>query len=155
MQLKLAEEKNLSLMLNKEQAIFVLKPDADDREVYGYDLADVIDGLLMSSGLNIVCESDRRLGSQEIRDLYPILNKPDPIFGEEWKQTLIDHVSSGNVHSLLVEGKDANKKAKIIKNHLRKSLCDQTTEVGKVIKNIAHVPDEEDFSISKKILFNK
>lgn len=142
-------------MSNKEQAIFVLKPDADDHEVYGYSLADVIDGLLTSSGLNIVGESDRRLGSQEIRDLYPILNKPDPIFGEEWKQKLIDHVSSGNVHSLLVEGKDANKKAKIIKNYLRKTLCDQTTEVGKIIKNIAHVPDDEDFDVSEKILFKK
>lgn len=142
-------------MSNKEQAIFVLKPDAYNYKICGYNLADVIEGLLTSSGLNIVGESDRRLGSQEIKDLYPILNKPDPIFGEGWKQKLIDHVSSGDVHSLLVEGKDANKKAKIIKNYLRQTLCDQTTEVGKVIKNIAHVPDEEDFSVSKEILFKK
>lgn len=139
----------------KEKAIFMIKPDAKEISIGRYKLPEIILGLLESTGLKIINESEKKLTESEIRKLYPILEIHDPVYGEQWKNNLIEHLSSEPICSLLVEGEDANNKAKIIKNYLRRNLCDQSTETGKIIKNVAHVPDNEDFEISERILFIK
>lgn len=141
--------------MSKEQAIFLIKPDSQTREIAGHSLPKVIEGLLLAAGQEITQESLTQLSEQNVRDLYTILSIPTPKFGEQWKTDLINHLISEPVEAFLLEGEDAINRARTIKDYLRKTLCDQTTETGKIIKNIGHVPDDEDMEVSSKILFKK
>lgn len=139
----------------KEQAIFLLKPDAFEIKIRDRELSDVIVGLLLSSGLEILEESEKKLSEPEIRTIFPVLDIPDEKYGEAWKDDVIKHISSRSVRFWLLEGEDAIGRAKAIRNTLRVNLCNRKSENEYIVKNIAHVADAEDLIITRKVLFNK
>ncbi len=52
-------------------------------------------------------------------------------------------------------GKDAERKARVVKNHIRKALGDPNTEWGRVVANLAHVPDTKDYLPTFQVLFGR
>ncbi|MFA6007386.1 MAG: hypothetical protein WC784_01930 [Candidatus Shapirobacteria bacterium] len=136
-------------------AIFMIKPCGRRMSIGGYSLEELTKGLIQSAGLEIVDESEKLLIPFEVRKIYPILDIPDPIFGETWKEEVISHLTSREVLSLLLEGNDAQPKAKIIKNYLRNTLILDNDFHHKIVKNIAHVADNQDFDTTYNVLFQK
>ena len=141
--------------MEKEQSIFMMKPCGLEKRVLGHGLSELVIGLFVSSGLNIQTSCSKKLEEADIRNLYPILNIPDPVYGEAWKQEVIDHLTSQPVLAYLLEGINAIEKAKIIKNHLRNVFSEPSSYRSKVVENIAHVPDAEEFSNTYRILFGE
>jgi nucleoside diphosphate kinase len=134
-----------------ERAVFVVKPDGVSKRIGRRQLPELIGALLQSVGLQINEEIRCQLSERNVRDMYPILAIPDPIYGEEWKKDLIEHLTSEEVIAYHLTGEEAEKKAKIIKRHLRDVLADPTTERGRVIENVAHVADEDDYEVTCSI----
>lgn len=145
-------KEKLSLPNGVERAIFIIKPDGQRRKVAGHPLLQIIIGLIEASGLNIKEEVDKRLDETQIRLIYPVLNQPSE-YGEQWKYDVIEALQAAPLRALIVEGEAAESKAKIIRNNLRETLTDRTTERGKVIENIAHVSDRDDYDTTYQVLF--
>lgn len=135
-----------------EQAIFMIKPDGQKREVAGFPLPQLISGLLLATDLIIREQSRTLLDEEEIRQIYPVLNQPSD-FGEQWKLDVIQALQAAPLQALLIEGVQAENKAKTIRRYLREKLTDRTTEHGKIVENLAHVSDSEDFDITYQVLF--
>lgn len=136
-------------------AIFIIKPDGLSKDIGKYSLKTIVETSFLSTGLEIVDMCSRQLTDKEVREIYPIMEKPDLVYGEGWKGRLITHVSSAPIVAYHLRGKDAQRKASIIKTSLRKALCDQTSEQGVVIANIAHVPEQENFDATYNAVFRK
>lgn len=142
------------LHINK-LAILMIKPCGRRIDIGGYSLEELTKGLIQSAGLEIVDESEKLLSPFEVRKIYPILDIPDPTFGETWKEEVISHLTSSKVLTLLLKGNDAQRKAKIIKNYLRNTLISNNDFHHKIVKNIAHVADDQDFDTTFNVLFQK
>lgn len=136
-------------------AIFMIKPCGRRINIGGYQLEELVKGLVQSAGLEIIDESEKFLSPLEVRKIYPILDIPDPTYGEAWKEEVISHLTSDKVQSLLLKGDDAQYKAKTIKNYLRNTLIPNNDFHHKIVKNIAHVSDDQDFDTTFNVLFQK
>lgn len=138
----------------KEQAILMMKPSGRITIVAGYPLEELVKVILESTGLTIVRDIECQLDEKDVRNIYPILNVPDFQYGEEWKQDVIDHLTSRPVRAFLVEGDNAQNKATTIKQHIRTTFTNSSEGYqSKVVNNIAHVADPEDFIPTYKALF--
>jgi len=134
-----------------ERAIFVVKPDGVSRKIGKHQLPDLIDALLRSSGIQICEKTSLDLTEEDVRSMYPVLDIPDLIYGEAWKDDLVKHLTSSEVIAYRLLGTEAEKRAKIVKKHLRDALADPTTQRGKVVENIAHVADRTDYEVTSRI----
>lgn len=134
-------------------AVFVIKPDGLLRNVGGISVPVLVKGLFTSINLEIILQSERLLTEESVRRLYRILNQPSE-YGEDWKREVAEHMCSRPVVSFLLYGKDAESKVKLIKDYLRLKLTDRNIEREKIVENVAHVADLEDFRESVKILFD-
>lgn len=140
-------------MAEREHAIFMFKPDGKLGQVGQRSLVEITTALLHSAGLNIERTQEVQLDEHKVNSLYKILNQPSE-YGEDWKRKVIEALQETTVLSFLVSGTAANRRARIIKDFLRAKLTYQHTQLGLVVKNIAHVVDDEDFEVSYKILFS-
>lgn len=146
-------------MMKDGTAIFLFKPDSVNYMISGrgkeYSLQQVAVGIMVSAGLELVDATTILLDSAEVREIYANALRPNPqedaIYGTQWKQDVVDHLSSAPVDAYLLDDATnmAEYKAKLIKNHLRKVLVGPNN----VVQNIAHVPDEDEFPIVRSILF--
>ncbi|MBN1618653.1 hypothetical protein JW887_04935 [Candidatus Dojkabacteria bacterium] len=134
-------------------AILMVKPCGVTTLIGGHSVQELILGMITSAQLEIVMCSQRRLNEHDVRGIYRILNIPDPVYGEAWKYEVISHLTSSDVFSYLVLGDDAVRKTRLIKNHVRQALADPSSYHSKVVENMAHVVDSEDFETSFNILF--
>lgn len=134
-------------------AIFVVKPDGLSQIVGDYPLIDLLRGLFDSTKLKVAFEAEGKLTEEGVRKIYKILSQSSE-YGERWKTDVISHMCSRPVLWFLLCGDDAQKKAKLIKNFLRSNLTNRESERGKVVENIAHVVDHDDFRDSIDVLFN-
>lgn len=134
-------------------AIFVIKPDGLTRIISDYPLIDLIRGLFDSAKLKIAFEAEKKLTEEGVRKIYKILDQPSE-YGESWKNAVVNHMCSRPVYWFLLCGDDAQKKAKLIKDFLRSSLTNRENERGKIVENIVHVVDQNDFRDSIDVLFD-
>jgi len=141
--------------MKENEALFVIKPDGLDRVVREKRLTQLIEGLFAATGLTRISQIDKNLTKEEVFQIYPILKVPDPVYGEGWKERLITHMTSQQIRCYWIKGEQAEEKANIIKRFLRKTLCDQSTEKGKIIENVAHVADTSDFENTFNVFFHK
>lgn len=143
--------------MNKtEAAIMMVKPCGRRVYIAGYPVEELIKGMVVSSGLEIVRRSEKHLTREDVHNIYPILNVPDTEFGEDWKEDVVQHLTSGPVSALLLTGERAENKARIIKNHLRATLLTKGNGFrSKVVENIAHVADGIDFPDTLRVLFGE
>lgn len=140
-------------------AIFLFKPDSANYTISGrkreYPLQEVVVGMMVSAGLELVDHTTTSLESAAVREIYANALRPNPeedaIYGTQWKQDVVDHMCLAPVDAYLLDdaANMAEYKAKLIKNHLRKVLVGPNN----VVQNIAHVPDEDEFPIVRSILF--
>jgi hypothetical protein len=139
------------LFPRNDYGLFVYKPDSN-RLLGSRALTEVADALLRAVQLEIVDTSFTQVSEEELRLLYTVLNIPSE-FGEGWKIAVINHLTQSPLKTHLVRGDNAFKKATIVKSELRSKLTTGTTQKSRVVENVAHVPDPEDFEISYSILF--
>lgn len=137
----------------RSEAIFMIKPCGMDKFVGGHSLSILLEGIFISASFSVRRKSMLTLDETEIRELYPILHTPDPIYGEGWKFEVIDHLRKKPILAYLLEGENATQKTQIIKRHIRGSLVRDNSTRSKIVENFVHVPDEEEFEIAKRILF--
>ena len=139
-------------MPSQDCVIFVVKPDGLSRTVGSCPLITLIREFFDLAHLRIAFETEKRLTEEGVRKLYKILNQPSE-YGERWKTDVISHMCSGPVFWFLLYGDNAQDKAKLIKDFLRAGFTDRKTERGKIIENIAHVVDLNDFKDSIDVLY--
>ncbi len=140
-------------------AIILFKPDAEKHLVEGirriYPVRELAVAMLTSAGVEIVDHTRRQLEPNEVRTMYANALKSNPkedaIYGIQWKQDVVDHLSSTPIDAYLLDdaGQSAEYKAKLIKSHLRSVL----STPDNVVQNIAHVPDADEFMMARSILF--
>lgn len=147
-------------MSKDHEAIIMFKPDAHDitftdlrRERL---LHEVASGILVASGLTIVKYSRKLLSDSEVRTIYANALAPDPIddekWGTEWKDEVVEHLSSGPADSYLLTSPEPNglEVVRSVKNWLRSHYGRQDN----VVQNIAHVPDQDEIEITREVLFS-
>lgn len=141
------------LPLWHSEAIFMVKPCGIDKFVGGHNLTILLEGIFTSASLNIRRKSRVALDESEIKEIYPILYVPDPIYGDNWKFEVIDHLRKKPMLAYLLEGKNAPQKTQIIKRHIRRCLIRDNSTRSRIVENFVHVPDEEEFGTAERILF--
>lgn len=142
------------------QSLLLFKPDAAEISIVctnnTYPLHVIGCALLNAVGLEVTGSVSTQLAAEEVQQIYEKALVPNPkedaIYGTEWKNKVVQHMSSGQIEAYFVKDNsgDAEHKAKIVKNFLRRSFSCQ----GEVVKNIAHVPDADEYSIVEGILLN-
>lgn len=129
--------------------IVLIKPSGLRTWVGGYKLHDLIEGLLVSAGLRIEQQNTKQLTETDLRRMYPKLNIPDPVWGEQWKIDLIKEMTSLPVIFYIVSGEEAERRAKLIRDHIRSILVDPNGSFqNRKVENMMHVVDSKDFSES-------
>jgi len=138
-----------------ERTIVVIKPGGVRETVGGVLLPRIVTGLLSSAGLEVTQRETIVLDEPRVRRLYPILEVPDLVYGEGWKVRLITHMTGGQCEALVVEGVQAQRRAVLIKRLIRQALRPDDTPEHRVINNLIHVPDPEEFCLVYDVLFNQ
>jgi len=140
-------------------SILMLKPlffstDEVDTCRYPY-IQDAVELDFLANGLTVVMTSLRNLRMTDVYNLYkPVLryNKEDEEeYGIWWKTEILKYLSEAPVFSYLLTGDDALKKTKMIKNKFRKMVSKDART--KVIENVGHVPETNEFWLSLQLLF--
>jgi hypothetical protein len=81
------------------------------------------------------------------------LNIPSD-FGEERKQDFLRHMQTDKVEIYLLERSDANAVVTAIKKELRNTLLrDNSGYIYRVIKNLLHTSDVDDFEVTLKTIY--
>jgi nucleoside diphosphate kinase len=147
-------------MTDSFETLIMFKPDARDIVFRNLPrerlLHEVVAGLLVSCGLEIEQYSRKQLCEEEVRTLYEKALAPNPrdeaIWGTAWKKEVVEHMTSGPVDSYLLHDPGSNglDTTRAVKNWLRAHYGRQDD----VVKNIAHVPDPDEFNVSKSVLFS-
>lgn len=145
----------------EDYAIVVIKPSGEDLFLESplgngdkFSVSTLLLGMLESADLTILRSNTKQLTEEDIYNIYPILSIPDERYGEAWKTEVVEHMTSQPVSSYLVFGEEASLKARLIKNYFRKVLLKDSNYQSKIVKNLAHVVDDDDFLTSFKVLFN-
>lgn len=111
---------------------------------------------LVAAGMDVLCTAETSLSGVDVCELYRDVLPPnladDAEFGTTWKRDLIRYMTSSPVFSYLCQGPNAFKTVQGIKNEARRANMGGD-EWSKVVANVGHVPDPEDFAVSLKILF--
>ena len=144
-----------------KQAIVLFKPDAlevrDEYQESRTTVADMGRLMLVESGLTIVQENTPHLTPDDVYAMYERVLKPNPqddaIWGTQWKREVIAHLTSRPLEALLLEDGYANdpiSKSQMFKDKLRANYGDQED----VVRNLVHVPDEDELDLTHAILFD-
>jgi len=136
-----------------EKAILLLKPDALERNVGEYAFKDVLKGLLDGAQVSIVQQSEVQLNEDQVHAIYPVIDEPSE-YGDQWKQDVIDHLTSEPVEVIVVEGQDLQHKLQTLKYYIRDRLTDRSAQEGLVVKNLLHVTDADEFEDTYDTIFN-
>lgn len=146
-------------MPHKIETLIMFKPDARRISFDGLRqkrlLHEVASGLLVASGLTIERHHQRNLNKNEVRKIYAKTLAPNPedeaIWGSAWKEEVVSHIASGPIDSYLLsaDNYETCERARDIKNLLRAHYGRKDN----VVENIAHVPDLDEFDMTKGILF--
>lgn len=146
-------------MIYSDQSVLLFKPDAAELSItiseQVFPLHQVAAGLLVAATLEITHQVNYQLNEDEVYRIYKKVLQPNPeddaMWGTSWKGEVIKHMTSGPIDAYFVRHPDegeAEKKAKGIKNFFRSHYCTG----HEVVKNVAHVPDEDEFAIVRSIL---
>lgn len=138
--------------LPREKAILLIKPSGLSLMIGDNTFEEVLKGLLNSTGLEIAEEKSVGLTEGQIRQIYPIIEEPSE-YGDKWKHDLIEHMSSENNLAIIVRGYQVDKKLRILKDYLRNQLTDRSTERGKVVENLMHVAEADEYERTHQVLF--
>jgi hypothetical protein len=89
-----------------------------------------------------------KMSAIEIRKLYPILGKPDLIFGDDWKIVVIQYLQNGYVTFQIFNHSYSDTFSwlypTILKSVFRDILLKDKHGIEKLVKNFIHVPDENE-----------
>ena len=116
------------------------------------NLTTFIYDTLGATQFHVLGEVECNFTESWIRKLYTNLNPPDPIYGEAWKQTVIDALQEGPLKFIFLQGQLEHKFLDVMKDILRKTLRNYGSDVGNLAKNIIHVPDENEAELTLGIL---
>jgi len=140
------------------ESIIMFKPDAQDITVdvgHMCELHEVGAALLVSAGLEVVQHNTTQLSPDDVRQLYEKALAPNPadeaIWGTAWKDEVVTHISSAPVKSYLLKGVGdlAIPKTKRVKDFLRAHYG----RTDNVVQNVAHVPDADEMTVARRLLF--
>jgi len=146
-------------MLYPDQSVLVFKPDAVELTVaiheQTFQLHEVAAGLLVAANLEITDQVTHRFTEDEVHRMYEKVLRPNPEddakWGTAWKGEVVRHMVSGPTEAYFVRHPkpgEAENKARGVKNFLRGHYCSG----HEVVKNVAHVPDDDEFHIVRSIL---
>lgn len=138
--------------LPKEKAVLLIKPSGLNLNIDNHTFEEILKGLLNSTGLEITEEKKVDLTEQQIRKIYPVIEEPSE-YGDRWKHDLIEHMSSESNTAIIVQGYEVDKKLRILKDYLRNKLTDRSTERGKVVENLLHVAEADEYNRTYEVLF--
>lgn len=147
----------ISPVPESELALFTLKPGFfPNHPKTGEPLQKALEAEIVTSGIDVLCTSEADLTGLDVYELYRRVLLPNPEddakFGIGWKKDLVSYMSSGPVFSYACRGIDAFSTVQAIKNDVRRRN-NKGDEWTKVVANVGHVPDREDFDISLQVLF--
>lgn len=138
---------------HENQSILLIKPCGMRKFVGNCQLQELIMGLVASSGLSIVDMRDLVLTKEQIRKMYPKLDLPDFVNGDEWKDNLIEHLQSGLSAVYNLSGEQAYKKAKNIRDNIRQQFAAGNNYTSILLENLIHVSDTQDYKSEYGIFF--
>ena len=121
-------------------------------EEHEINLTQFVRDTLSAVNYEVVGEVECNFSESWIRRLYTNLNRPDPIYGEAWKQTVVDALQEGPLRFMFLKGPLDHKFLDIMKDIMRKTLRNYGNDVGNLAKNIVHVPDEGEMAMTLDIL---
>lgn len=116
-------------------ALVLLKPDS-----FARSLDTIIIQRLSEEGLEIIARKIVQMDERIIRAYQPILNEPSE-FGEEWKFEVITALSCRPVEILIVQGKDALQKVRLLKKQVRSKYCPGLDYQNRIVFNLLHTAD--------------
>jgi len=123
--------------------------------VGNYQLRDLVIGLVVLSDLSIVDIRELVLSKEQIRSMYPKLDLPDLVNGEDWKEDLINHLQSGPSAVYHLSGEHAHKNAKTIRDSIRQQFATSNDYTSKLLENLIHVSDTQDYESEYGLFFGK
>lgn len=143
---------------SEDLTILTLKPGFYPRHPRsGAPLQRYMEGLVTAAQLDVLSTTETTLSGVDVcglyRDVLPPNPEDDARFGTDWKRGLLSYMTSSTVFSYLLAGDNAFHKTHYLKNYVRSLNTVEGDETSKVIENVGHVPDPEDFDISLEILF--
>ena len=111
---------------------------------------------IANAGVDVLLTAETTLSALDVCELYRGVLPPNPEddakFGTQWKQDLVRYMSSEAVFSYVCTGSNVYRVVQAIKNAARQANS-QGDEWTKIVANVGHVPDPEDFDISLQVLF--
>ena len=127
-------------------SLIVLKPGFSGKvsERLGFSFDQILQGLIDSSQLNTISSTKKELSEIEVKVLYNSIFSRKPIHqgATSFRNDLLEYMQSSEVHIFLVQGRDAQKKAELIKQAYR-NIVGLEPGTSKV-RNILHVPDTDE-----------
>lgn len=149
-----------SELINLEGVVIViLKPDFPSDEKHSFNR------FCKSKSLNVVANGKSILNRYQILGIYSDifrLRSDDKKYGAVWKIKLLEYMQSGTSEYFLIEGENAQFLLKQYKTSIRKQYdkitdpatsMDETEFEEKVVRNLIHVTNEDEFVSSCWLLF--
>lgn len=136
----------------QEKWIVLIKPDCMNKIIDGIWFPDIITDLFSVLNLDIEQEGEKMLTHEDLYDLFPPLSKPCDYWWH-WKPLFIQHMTAEKVKYYLLNWEKTNEKIYLLKQKIRKELVDILSWENKVVYNLLHTVDREDFEKSYDVLF--
>jgi nucleoside diphosphate kinase len=119
-------------------------------------MQQLLEGIITSSGLEILCTCSKSLTEKEVRILYASIFKDNADEIPDWltdiRTEILEFMTSGESFSYFVTGADAVHKTHVIKSLFRNSYSANVNK--KVVRNGVHSSDPDEVTLDLKILFS-
>lgn len=140
-----------------ELTILTLKPGFyPNHPTTGAPLQYSMEAAMAAANIDVLCTAETGLSGVDVCELYRDVLPPNPAddakYGTGWKRDLVRYMTSSPVFSYVCRGNNAYKTVRGIKDKARRANMNGD-EWSKVVANVGHVPDPEDFVISLGVLF--
>jgi len=136
--------------------ILTIKPGFFPTDSRGVEIQRLLEGIITSSGLSVLCTSNKQLNADETRKLYATIftdrSEGTPDWLTEIRIEILEFMTSGDSFSYFVTGIDAVAKTLMIKKLFRNSFAETGSE--KAVRNGIHSSDPDDVRFDLNILFN-
>ncbi len=145
----------LEILPAGQYGLIVLKPDFTQRisDRLGHKFIDLIKGIIISAQLEVIFTTETNLASDDIKTLYATIFFQDSDYGDDksFRAKVLAYMQSAPVYAFLVRGDQALAKLQLIKRTYRKLVGLETGT--DFIRNIVHVPDEDELDTAISVLF--
>ena len=147
-------QKEISNILDpqNENGIIMLKPSGMSAAIEDNQLKEIVEQIIWISELKVIKEAWKLLDEKDVNLLYHYPTEEDR--KKDIYKQLVQHLTSGPIHTYYLEWSGTIEKCKIIKKHIREAMS-AWLQRKEYIKNWLHTAEKHEIESNLQVLFDR